>query len=333
MTTILQIDEAKGLVAETLLRNKTSLPNAASVANALVGAELWGQVGHGLRRTVAYAAQAKSGKVIGHASPIGSQPRPGLLHIDAGYGFAYPALDLMLETLPSIARSQGIAMAGIYRSHHCGVTGLVVDALAREGLVALMFANAPAAMAPWGGNRALFGTNPVAFAAPGEDPNAPLIVDLSLSKVARGKIMAASQKGDPIPEGWALNKNGEPTTDAKEGLEGFMVPAGDAKGVALALMIEMLCAGITGANFSYEATSFFNAEGAPPGVGQSIIAIDPTAFGPHIIRRFTQLIQAIDETPGARVPGARRHELAAQIKKRGIEVPDDLLEEIRAAGE
>jgi (2R)-3-sulfolactate dehydrogenase (NADP+) len=329
MTHLLQVDEAKGLVAEALLRNDTSLPNAASVASALVHAELWGQAGHGLRRTVAYVKQAKAGKVKGHAAPHAEQPRPGLLHVDAGFGFAYPALDLVAERLPNLARSQGIAMAGIYRSHHCGVTGLVVDRLAREGLMSMMFANAPAAMAPWGGNRALFGTNPIAFSAPAIEGD-PLVVDLSLSKVARGKIMAANQKGEDIPEGWALDKDGSPTTSAKAGLEGFMVPAGDAKGVALALMVEMLCAGLTGANYSYEATSFFDAEGDPPGVGQAIIAIDPTAFGPHILDRFTQLIRAIEETEGARVPGKRRHELAHEIETEGISVPDDLMQEIRA---
>lgn len=329
MTTILNVDQAKGLVAEALVASNTSLPNAASVAAALVNAELWGQVGHGLRRTVAYAAQARAGKVDGHAVPHAEQPRPGLLNVDAANGFAYPALDLVIDRLPNMAVSQGIAMAGIRRSHHCGVTGLVVDGLARKGLVAMMFANAPAAMAPWGGNRALFGTNPVAFAAPVDGAD-PLVIDLSLSKVARGKIMAANQKGEPIPEGWALDKDGQPTTDAKAGLEGFMVPAGDAKGVALALMVEMLCAGITGANYSFEASSFFDAAGDPPGVGQSIIAIDPSAFGPHIGERMTSLVMAMADTKGARVPGARRHGLAKDIEAKGIMVDEALMADIQA---
>ncbi|MEM1365527.1 MAG: Ldh family oxidoreductase [Pseudomonadota bacterium] len=329
MTTILNVDQAKGLVAEALVASNTSLPNAASVAAALVNAELWGQVGHGLRRTVAYAAQARAGKVDGHAVPHAEQPRPGLLNVDAANGFAYPALDLVIDRLPNMAVSQGIAMAGIRRSHHCGVTGLVVDGLARKGLVAMMFANAPAAMAPWGGNRALFGTNPVAFAAPVDGAD-PLVIDLSLSKVARGKIMAANQKGEPIPEGWALDKDGQPTTDAKAGLEGFMVPAGDAKGVALALMVEMLCAGITGANYSFEASSFFDAAGDPPGVGQSIIAIDPSAFGPHIGERMTSLVMAMADTKGARVPGARRHGLAKDIEANGIMVDEALMADIQA---
>ena len=116
-------------------------------------------------------------------------------------------------------------------------------------MIAMMFANAPAAMAPWGGTRALFGTDPVAFACPLPDA-APIVVDLSLSKVARGHILTAIQKGEPIPEGWALDVDGKPTTDAKAALAGTMVPLGDAKGTALALMVELLAAGLTGANFA-----------------------------------------------------------------------------------
>jgi LDH2 family malate/lactate/ureidoglycolate dehydrogenase len=156
---------------------------------------------------------------------------------------------------------------------------VIVETLAERGVAALMVANAPAAMAPWGGRRPLFGTDPIAFAAPlGADD--PVVVDISLSKVARGKIMAAAQKGDPIPEGWALDPDGHPTTDAKAAMAGTMIPLGDAKGTALALMVELLCAGLTGANYAWQATSFFDDKGDPPGTGQAIIAIDPDAFGP-----------------------------------------------------
>src|SRR5690606_33612178 len=144
-----------------------------------------------LRRLAAYAAQAQSGKVDGMATPTAERTRPGALAVDAAHGFAFPAIELALEKLPAIARAQGIAIAGIRRSHHCGVAGLTVEALADAELVALMVANAPAAMAPWGGRQPLFGTDPIAFAAPLEGGQ-PVVVDISLSKVARGKIMAAA---------------------------------------------------------------------------------------------------------------------------------------------
>lgn len=328
----LTIEETGQLIADALVASKTSVENARSVADALVGAELDGQAGHGLRRVPAYAAQARSGKANGFAVPRAERTRPGAVHIDGDDGFAFPAMDLAHRHLTEMTPEQGIAIAGIHRSHHAGVAGLAVEALANEGLVALMFANSPAAMAPWGGNRALFGTDPIAFAAPlGDD--LPVVVDVSLSKVARGKIMAAAQKGEPIPEGWALDKDGNPTTEAKAGLEGTMIPLGDAKGTALALMVELLCAGLTGANYGYQATTFFDDKGPPPGTGQTIIAIDPAAFGgASVVARFAEMAQSIMTTEGARIPGRRRQELRERHMRDGISADSALIDQIRAIG-
>ena len=325
-------EEVHDLIAGALCRSKTSEVNAASVADALVGAELAGQGGHGLRRVAAYCAQARSGKVDGFATAKGEKTRPGALAVDAANGFAYPALDLAVDWLPDAARSQGIAIAGIRRSHHCGVAGVPVERLAERGVIGLLVANSPGAMAPWGASRALFGTDPIAFAAPVEGGDA-IVVDVSLSRVARGKIMAAAQKGEAIPEGWALDAEGRPTTDPKAALGGTMVPLGDAKGTALALMVELLCAGLTGANYAYEATSFFEAEGAPPGVGQTLIAIDPDAFGQNALARFAVMAEAVAGSEGARLPGRRRQEIRARSLRDGITVDDALLAEIRAIGQ
>lgn len=329
---VLSVAEVHALIAAALTASNTSIENAVSVADALVGAELAGQGGHGLRRVPAYAAQSRNGKVNGHARPLETRTRPGMIHIDAGSGFAYPALDVAIAGLAEVTPKQGIAFAGIFRSHHAGVAGLFVERLAAKGLVALLFANSPPSMAPWGGGRALFGTNPIAFAAP-VDGQEPVVVDVSLSKVARGKVMAAAQKREPIPEGWALDAEGRPTTDAQAALAGTMVPAGEAKGTALALMVEMLAAGLTGANFAYEQSSFFDDKGAPPGTGQAIIAIDPEAFGGvRAVSRFTEMAQAVAETGGARVPGRRRQEIRARLQRDGINADAALIEEIRKIG-
>ena len=196
-------DQVHVLVRDAFMRCNTSASNADSVATALVAAELAGQTGHGLRRVTSYCGQSLSGKVDGHATPSAEKVAAGTLKIDAANGFAYPALDLMQDLLPDMARHCGIAIAGISRSHHCGVAGVIMEKLADAGLVALMFANTPGAMAPWGGNKALFGTNPIAFAAP-QSKGGAIVVDVSLSKVARGKIMASKQKGEAIPEGWGV---------------------------------------------------------------------------------------------------------------------------------
>jgi (2R)-3-sulfolactate dehydrogenase (NADP+) len=324
----LSLAQAEELVAATLQRCRTSVENALLVAHALVRAEAEGLKSHGLLRVPLYGAQCKVGKVDGFATPSVERPRPALIAVDAKHGFAYPALHEAVILLPGLTREFGIAAAAVRRSHHVGVAGHQVERLAEAGMIALFFANAPAAMAPWGGTRAVFGTDPVAFACPLPE-RAPIVVDLSLSKVARGHILAAIQRGEDIPEGWALDKDGKPTTDAKAALAGTMVPLGDAKGTALALMVELLAAGLTGSNFANEASSFLDAEGAPPGTGQLLIAIDASAFG-NALPRFAVMARAIEEQEGARLPGSRRLAAREKADREGIHISDALLKEFAA---
>jgi (2R)-3-sulfolactate dehydrogenase (NADP+) len=324
----LTIAQAVDLVAQTLERCRTGPDNARCVARALVAAEADGLAGHGLSRLPSYAAQAKAGKVDGFAVPQAHRPRSGAAMIDAGHGFAFPAIALAEMILPQMARAAGIACTGIARSHHCGAAGHPVERLAQAGLVAMLFANTPGAIAPWGGARPAFGTDPIAFACP--LPGAPpIVVDLSLSKVARGNILAARQKGERIPAGWALDASGAPTTDPAAALAGTMLPLGDAKGTALALMVELLAAGLTGANYAAEASSFLDAEGPPPGTGQLIIAFDPDAFDGGLAH-FARLAAMIEAQPGARLPGARRLADRAEAQRDGLAVDDALLREIAA---
>lgn len=327
----LSIADAEALLTRVFVRSSVSEGNARSVARALVAAEVDGQSGHGFARVGAYAAQARSGKVRGDAVPVVSRPAPGVVRVDAGNGFAFPAIDAAVAHLVPAAREAGIAVATIFRSHHCGQLGAHVERLAEQGVVALMTANTPKAMAPWGGTAGVFGTNPIAFAAPRER-HPPLAIDLSLSEVARGKVMAARKRGEPIPQGWALDASGAPTTDPEAALAGTMAPAGGAKGAALALMVEILSAALTGARFSYEASSFFEAEGEPPGVGQTLIAIDPLAtaagsFG----ARLEELVSTMLAEEGVRLPGARRFAGRVRCRDEGIAVPAHLMTEIRSA--
>ncbi len=324
----LTLAEAEELVVGTLTRCRTDSGNATSVARALVGAEADGQKGHGLSRLPTYAAQAKIGKVDGFAKPALVWQRPAAAVIDAKNGFAYPALDAAITSLPPAVRENGIAAAAITRSHHCGVAGHPVERLADNGLIALMFANTPGAIAPWGGSKAVFGTNPIAFACP-LPGKPPIVVDLSLSKVARGNILAAKQKGEKIPDGWALDAQGKPTTDPAAALAGTMLPLGDAKGTALALMVELLAAGLTNANFAADASSFLDARGSPPGTGQLLIAFDPAAFGGRP-DHFAALAASIEAQPGARLPGARRLALREKARREGVMIADALLAEIAA---
>ncbi len=321
--------DLEALIARALEASNTGAANAASVARALAQAEIDGQKGHGLSRVPSYAAQVRAGKVDGHATPKLTRPRSATVMIDAAHGFAYPAFDLAISTLPAIAAETGIAAAGFVRSHHFGVAGRHVERLAEQGLVALTVSNTPQAMAAWGGKRGVFGTNPIAFAAPRRDAP-PLVVDMALSQVARGKIVTAAQKGEAIPLGLAVDKDGHPTTDAKAALAGTLLPAGGAKGAALALMVETLAVALTGANFAYEASSFLDASGSPPGAGQLLIAFDPAGFGgaDTFASRISALAATIEDDDGARLPGSRRLALRAHAEASGVSVDAKLLAEV-----
>jgi (2R)-3-sulfolactate dehydrogenase (NADP+) len=327
----LSLAEAEDLAAAALVAAGTAPGNAMDVARALVAAEADGQPGHGLSRVPAYADQVRAGKVAGRAEPSLTECGPSALRVDAADGFAYPAIARGLPRAGGMARAMGIAAMAVANSHHFGMAGYHVEGPATRGLVAFAFGNSPAAIAPWGGRRALFGTNPIAFACPRRRGAPPLVIDLSLSKVARGKVMLAAQKGEPIPEGWALDAEGRPTRDAKAALGGTMLPMGDAKGAALVLMVEIVAAALVGANFGFEASSFFDAAGGPPRVGQFFILIDPGRFaGDGFGARVETLCAAIGAEPGTRLPGARRLESRARAARDGIEIPDALHGDLRA---
>ena len=312
--------ELTNLLVKALIASRVAESNALCVANALVAAEIDGQAGHGLSRMQSYCEQAISGKVDGHATPALQRMSGAFQRVDAGNGFAYPAIEMAIDALAADCVNNGIAAVGIHRSHHCGQLGAHVERLAERGFVALMVANTPKAMAPWGGNEPLFGTNPIAFAAPAADgARAALVLDLSLSRVARGKVMTAAQRGESIPQDWALDASGQPTTDPQAALAGSMLPAGDAKGAALALMVEVLAASVTGARYSFEASSFFDGRGQAPGVGQLLIAIQADSVSGHSFAdRFAELCDNVEAQPGARLPGSTRLQrpTASQLTRR-----------------
>ena len=322
--------EALHLVEGILERHGTTSGNAHSVASALIAAEMDGQRGHGLSRVPSYAAQSASGKVDGKAIPVANAQKGAAVRIDAANGFAYPAFDLAIAELKRLTEQSGIAVAAVFRSHHFGQAGYHAERLAEQGLVGLVFGNSPQAIAPWGGSRAVFGTNPIAFAAPRQN-DLPLLIDLSLSKVARGKVMLAQKKGESIPDDWALDAQGQPTTDPDAALKGTMLPMGEAKGAALVMMVEVLAAGLSGAHFGYEATSFFTADGPPPGVGQMVLAFDPEFMsGGGFTDRLETLIAEIQAQDGVRLPGTRRATLRAEAQKKGLSVPAVLMDELHA---
>lgn len=322
--TRISIADAKALIHAALAAS--GVPNAVctSVAAALVAAEAEGQGGHGFSRLGDYAAQARSGKINTSAQITTTLRGPASLLIDADQGFAFPALETALAAGLPVAEKMGIAIMAIANSHHCGALSVQVEKIANAGMIGLMVANAPKAIAPWGAKDPFFGTNPIAFATPQAD-GPPLVIDLSLSKVARGKVMNAYKSNKPIPLGWALDAAGNPTTDAKAALDGTMLPIGEAKGTALALMVEILATAFSGSAFSHQAGSFFTADGPAPLVGQTLIAIRPDANS-DFLARVSTLLGAIQNMDGARLPGTRRREAIILAEIDGLLVPTHYLQ-------
>ncbi|AWI75224.1 sulfolactate dehydrogenase [Parazoarcus communis] len=323
------IDHLLELTAAALTRAGAGPDMAASTARSLVAAEAQGLASHGLARVSQYAAHLRNGRVNGDAKPKVVSERAAACLIDAEEGLAFPASDLAIREAIERARKCGVAFAGITRSHHFGVAALHLEAVAAAGMVGLAFGNSPAAMPAWGGKRALFGTNPVAAVFPRRDGE-PITIDLALSEVARGKLMVAARDGKSIPTGWALDRNGEPTTDPKAGLEGMMCPAGGVKGAMLAMMVELLCCSLTGAAFGFEADSFFVEEGNRPRIGQAFLVIDPGALAgtDTYLERVETLLTAMLVDEGVRVPGDRRRGIALKAMSEGVEVADALLAQL-----
>ncbi len=323
------------LIAQALTASGATEANAVSVARALAQAEIDGHHGHGISRIPSYTLHLKCGKVDGTATPEARRPRPALIAVDAKHGFAYPALDVAIAALAQAVPEQGAAFAGITRSHHFGVAGYHAERLAGHGLMAIVIGNAPKAIAAWGGKRAMFGTNPIAFAAP-RRAAPPVVIDMALSRAARGLVMAAAQTGEPIPADWALDAQGRPTTNAKAALAGTMLPIGGAKGAALAMMIDMICGAVLNASFGFEASSLFDGEGGPPRLAQLLIAFDPGGFaGAEVYaERIARLIAEIESEEGVRLPGSRRLTRRAEAARSGVVIPARLVETARAiAGE
>jgi (2R)-3-sulfolactate dehydrogenase (NADP+) len=328
----LAFDEAVELAARALRAAGASEAMAASTAAALVLAQAQGLASHGLGRVPQYATHLRNGRANGAAMATVARRHGAALLVDAKRGLAFPACKLAVREGIAIAREFGVCFAGVANSHHAGVIADHLRPAAQAGLVGLGFGNSPAAMPAAGGRHAVFGTNPVAAAFPRRAAD-PLMIDLSLSEVARGKLMVAAKEGKPIPLGWALDKDGQPTTDPAAGLEGSMLPIGAAsspKGSMLALVVELLVTALTGAQFGFEASSFFVDEGNAPRIGQAFILIDPAALAGSDVyfERMETLIAEMLIDDGVRLAGARRATLERKARAAGLEIADGLFDQL-----
>jgi (2R)-3-sulfolactate dehydrogenase (NADP+) len=325
------IAELTALAVAALKAHGASDNMARTTAKYLVAADVQGLPTHGVMRVPSYCGHLGVKRANGAAVPKIINQKPAACLIDAGNGLGFEACELAVAQAVDQARSQGMGFAGVTNSHHCGALGILLEPVAAAGMVGLAFSNASAAIMPWGGTRAMFGTNPVA-AIFARKSAPPMVVDLSLTQVTRGQIMLNVKEGKPIPDGWGMDKDGKPTNDAQKILVGGSLYAvGGLKGTMLALAVELICCALTGAALSHEVASMHTNEGPPLRLGQSFIAIDPAALAGSeaYFERVETLVAAMLADAGVRLPGDRRHGLAARAAADGVEIADDLEKQLQ----
>jgi len=328
----LTVTEIDRLGTQALERAGTEPSAAAIVARALTRAEAEGVPVCGLFYLPFFCDHLRLGKVRRDARPRILQQQGASLLVDAEHGFAHPAVDLTLPLLIEAARTHGVAAAAIRRSYNALALGHPAESLADAGLIGLACSNSPAAVAPPGSRLKLFGTNPLAFAVPvpGGDP---LVVDQSSSAVTKTEMRRRLAAGQPMPEGWAQDAEGRPTTDPAAGLAGAMLPAGGQKGANIALLVEILAAALPAAALSPLAGAISTNEGGPPDLGQFLLALDPAAFGgAATLERIAALVESFGEA-GVRLPGARRAAAGRRAAAEGVELDEATVATLRRLAE
>jgi (2R)-3-sulfolactate dehydrogenase (NADP+) len=280
--------------------------------------------------SIGYCAHLESGKVDGKARPVVKRLTPVAFRADAGHGFAHPAIEKGFAKLIPAARKFGIAGLGVHNSYNAATLGFHTGFLARQGLVAFGFTNSTPAIAPFGGKMPVIGTNPLSFAVPAPKGKIAFLIDQSSSAVAWTAVKCAAEESRSIPLGWALDSDGQPTTDPQRGLQGSMSPAGGYKGFSQGLIVEVMCAAMSGALLGTEMGSFTDDDGRAIDCGQFFIALDPAAFsGGMFEKQIKKLSKSILAQHGARLPNARREASKSDLTKAGLTLSEELYAVIR----
>lgn len=299
------------------------------LAEALVAASLdadWaGRPDVGLAHLPDYLDGLKHGRIDGRALPLIDRPAPAAIRIDLAGSVPQLGFAMALPDLVDAATTLGIAVLTAHNGFTSGELGHYARALAGHGLLAWVAGNAHALVST-GGPRPVYSTNPMAFAAPLPAPHPPLVIDQASSATAYVNIRRAAREGRTIPEGWALDAEGQPTTDPVKALSGMLLPFGGAKGANIALMVEVMAAGLAGAAWSMDAGEFHQGS-RRPGSGLTVIALDPRIagedFGPRLLAQLERL-----QDLGVHIPG-QRHPGRAMVADDVLPVPDALLARLR----
>ncbi|WP_129794557.1 Ldh family oxidoreductase [Sphingosinicella sp. CPCC 101087] len=328
----MSLGEVRDLAESVLRRFGLGEAHVQAVAETMVAGERDGCASHGIYRLLVCAHTIKTGKVVPDAVPSVHEPSPAIVRIDAGGGFAQLAFELGRPILAEKARRFGLAALAINHCVHFAALWPEVERLAADGLVAFACTPSHAWVAPAGGRLPVFGTNPIAFGWPRPGPH-PFVFDFATSAVARGEIELHRREGRPIPLGWGIDPDGNPTTDAQAALAGAMLTFGGHKGSALATMVELLGGPLIGDMTSAESIALDDGAKASPIGGELIIALDPSGFlGSTALDHIARAESLFDQitSQGARLPSQRRYDARKRSLTEGVDIPGPLLEDIRS---
>ena len=322
------LDEIEAITAQALTRHGATSDTAAKVAHAVRIAEANNNRICGLYYVDSYCTQLRTGRVFGDVEPVVNHDKASAVRVDAKYGFAQVAFAAGFDATVEAARANGTCALSIEHSHTCTSLGYFTEQFAHAGLIALGATNSTARVAPPGGATPMLGTNPMAMAVPARGGGVAFQFDYSTSAVALGKITMAAAAGESIPIGWAVDAEGNDTTDPKKALEGSLVSAGGYKGYGLGLMVEVLAGALTGSLLSTEIPPLKAPEGPHHDIGQFYLVIDPASFaGDGFWDRLEAIGAAVDAQPGARLPGSQRAEVTS------VELEESVWESVQALAE
>jgi (2R)-3-sulfolactate dehydrogenase (NADP+) len=318
----LKLEEATKIAERACRAAGASEDAARSLAIATVSADAHGKAGIGFAHLVDYLASLRGGRIDGGAHPLMTSPAPAAIHCDARGGIAQLGFDRAFDDLRRRAEALGVALFAQNGSYTTGELGYYPRRLAEAGLVAFAATSGPALITVAGAKTPVYCTNPLAFAAP-LDEGPPLLIDQASSATAFVELRRYADRGEALPPGWAVDADGEPTTDPRAAMRGALLAFGGARGANIALMVEVLAAGLTGANWALDAPSFTSGNRSP-GAGLLVIALAPSLFAPDFPRRLRLQLDRLAKL-GVHVPGRRSP--AAEI-----ELPEALVSEIERFG-
>lgn len=298
------LSEIEALTEKALTSHGASIWIAKSVARAVRTAEAKGNLICGLYYLESYCRQLITGRVNGTVEPIVTLPKTASIHVDAKFGFAQAAFERAMPLTIETVVKTGTCSLAISHSHTCTSLGYFTEQIAKSGFIGIGFTNASAVVSPPGGNKAILGTNPIAMAIPSKNGDIAFQFDQSTSAIALGKITMAASAGETIPLGWAVDSNGNDTTDPDKALKGSLKSSGDYKGWGFGLMTEVLAAAFTGSVNSLDVQGLKLPEGNPHNLGQCYLILDPNTHGNSFFDRIDRIINAVAEQEGTRLPGS-----------------------------